>query len=85
MIFFIIRTCAPANIVIAFDKEFEKANGSQGEKYFDKLYSMCEKYKNYANFSFIFDRYNLLDLKDSPVDKGLDIYKKLYESRVIVK
>ena len=81
----LLRTCAPANIVIAFDKEFEKANDSQGEKYFDKLYSICEKYKNYANFSFIFDRYNLLDLKDSPVDKGLDIYKKLYESRVIVK
>lgn len=81
----LLRTCMPSEIIIAFDKEFEKPNGADGEKYFNKLYSMCEKYKNYANFSFIFDRDNLLDLKDSPVDKGLDIFKKLYESRVIVK
>ena len=46
---------------------------------------MCEKYKNYANFSFIFDRNGLLDLKDSPVDKGKEVFQKLYESRVIVK
>jgi hypothetical protein len=75
----------PDEIIVAFDKEYENANGEDGEKYFNKLYSMCEKYKNYAKFSFIFDRDNLLDLKDSPVDKGLENFKKLYESRVIVK
>ena len=58
---------------------------TEAEKYFFKLYNMCEKYKNYANFSFIFDRDNLLQLKDAPVDKGIDIYKKLYKGRVIVK
>lgn len=81
----LLRTCAPTEIIIAFDKEYENPNGTDGEKYFNKLYSICEKYKNYANFSFIFDREGLLDLKDAPVDKGIDIFKKLYESRVIVK
>lgn len=81
----LLRTCMPEEIIIAFDKEYENPNGADGEKYFNKLYSMCEKYKNYANFSFIFDRDGLLDLKDAPVDKGVDIFKKLYESRVIVK
>lgn len=81
----LLRNCAPSEIIIAFDKEFENANSEDATKYFNKLYTMCEKYKNYANFSFIFDRDNLLNLKDSPVDKGLDIFKKLYESRVIVK
>ena len=81
----LLRTCMPDEIIVAFDKEYENANGEDGEKYFNKLYSMCEKYKNYAKFSFIFDRDNLLDLKDSPVDKGLENFKKLYESRVIVK
>ena len=81
----LMRTCAPSEIIIAFDKEYEKANSAEGEKYFNKLYSLCEKYKNYANFSFIFDRDGLLELKDSPVDKGLETFKKLYESRVIVK
>lgn len=81
----LMKNCAPTEIIVAFDKEFTNPNGEDGNKYFDKLYTMCEKYKNYANFSFIFDRKGLLGLKDSPVDRGVDIYKKLYESRVIVK
>jgi hypothetical protein len=81
----LLKTCHPDEIIIAFDKEYEKCNSPEGDKYFDKLYKMCEKYNNYANFSFIYDTGNLLELKDSPVDKGIEIYKKLYKGRVIVK
>lgn len=81
----LMETCAPSEIVVAFDKEFENPNDEKAEKYFNKLYDMCKKYFNYANFSFIFDREGLLGLKDSPIDRGFDIYKKLFESRVIVK
>ncbi len=81
----LLKNCQPDEIVIAFDKEYTIYTSTEAEKYFFKLYNMCEKYKNYANFSFIFDRDNLLQLKDAPVDKGIDIYKKLYKGRVIVK
>lgn len=81
----LLKECMPGEIIIAFDKEYEKVNSPEGEKYFNKLYNMCEKYKNYANFSFIYDRNDFLKLKDSPVDKGKEIFQKLYESRVIVK
>ena len=43
---------------------------------------MCKKYKNYAQFSFIYDKENLLELKDSPTDKGEDIFLKLLKKRV---
>lgn len=77
----LIEECAPKEIVICFDKE---ENGNS-DTYFNKLYSICKKYSNYANFSFIYDRQNLLDMKDSPTDKGEEIFKKLLDRRTKVK
>ena len=57
----------------------------EGDKYFNKLWKICEKYHNYGNFSFIYDREGLLELKDSPSDKGEDVFNKLLDRRVIVK
>lgn len=69
-------------IVIAFDKEYDSYNSKEGQEYFNKLYKLCKKYNNYCNFSFIFDRDNLLEKKDSPVDKGKDTFIKLYDRRI---
>ena len=77
----LIQNCHPNEIVICFDKE-EKLGE---DTYFNKLYKLCNKYKNYANFSFIYDMENLLELKDSPTDKGQDTFEKLLQRRVIVK
>lgn len=38
--------------------------------------------KRYTTVEYIWDRDNLLDEKDSPVDKGVDTFKKLYEGRL---
>lgn len=77
----LMRSAAPSNIVICFDKE-ELPNE---DYYFNKLYNMCKKYNSQANFSFIYDTDDLLELKDSPFDKGEEVFKKLLEKRVIVK
>lgn len=77
----LMKFCAPSEIVICFDKEEKPGE----EKYFDKLYNICKKYSQYANFSFIYDREGLLDLKDSPTDRGEEVFKKLLEKRVRVK
>ena len=69
-------------IIIAFDKEYLKDNNKDGEDYFNKLYKLGSKYKNYCNFSFIFDDKNLLDYKDAPIDKGKENFIKLFNSRV---
>lgn len=37
--------------------------------------------KRYVNCYYILDRNNLLDAKDSPVDKGREVFQKLYENR----
>ena len=46
---------------------------------FNKLEKMCKQYKNYAEMGFIFDTKNLLNLKDSPTDKGKETFLKLYK------
>lgn len=77
----LMKYCAPSEIVICFDKE--ELPGE--EKYFDKLYNICKKYNAYCNFSFVYDRQGLLDLKDSPSDKGEEVFCKLLEKRVKVR
>lgn len=74
------KACQPKEIVICFDNE-EKLGE---EKYFNKLYNLCKKYSNWCNFSFIYDREGLLNSKDSPTDKGEEVFKKLLEKRVRV-
>lgn len=75
-----MKTCAPHEIILCFDKE--ELPGE--DKYFNKLYGICKKYEQYCDFSFIYDRENLLGLKDSPTDKGEDIFNKLLKRRVKV-
>ena len=77
----LLKYCKPQEIVICFDKEEKKGE----DIYFNKLYTLCKKYTQYANFSFIYDRFELLNLKDSPSDRGEEIFKKLLEKRVRVK
>ena len=67
-------------IIVAYDKE--NTNSSLSDSYFDKLYKMCSKYKHYCNISFIFDQKNLLQDKDSPIDKGKEIFEELLSKRV---
>lgn len=74
----LIRECHPREIVICFDQE-ELPGESH---YFHKLYDLCQKYSAYSNFSFIYDKENLLNLKDSPSDRGEAIFNRLLETRV---
>ena len=41
-----------------------------------------KRLKQFVKVEYIWDRDNLLDAKDAPVDKGLETWKKLYEGRL---
>lgn len=77
----LMQTARPREVVICFDKE-EKPGS---DEYFYKLWNIGKKYQTYCDFSFIYDRENLLDMKDSPTDKGSDIFWRLYRKRVMIK
>lgn len=77
----LMQTAHPREVVICFDKE-EKPGS---EDYFYKLYNIGKKYSTYCDFSFIYDKENLLELKESPVDCGADTFWKLYKQRVKIR
>lgn len=41
-----------------------------------------QKLKDYVEVEYFWDRDDLLDEKDAPVDKGVEVFKKLYEGRL---
>ena len=75
-------------IVLALDKEYSDGHGwhdPKAYKYRTALEKICKDYKGHASFSYIWDYENLLNEKDSPYDKGKDIFEYLYKHRVKVK
>lgn len=76
----LLRECHPKEIVICFDQE----ELPRETHYFNKLYALCTKYKQYTNFSFVYDREHLLKLKDSPTDHGEDTFNQLLYKRIKV-
>lgn len=44
-----------------------------------------QKLKRYVNVEYIYDFKNQLDDKDSPVDKGLEVFNELYNAKYILR
>ena len=72
-------------ITIAFDKEYKDWRSNEAREYRTKIENMCKKYKGRATFYYIWDMDNLLEYKDSPFDKGKDIFEQLYKTRIRVR
>ena len=72
-------------IIVALDKEYEDWRSDKAKKYREKIERMCKKYTNQASFSYIWDYDNVLNEKDSPFDKGKDVFEHLYKTRVKVR
>lgn len=81
----LVKELQVENIIIAYDKEFSNFASKEGENYYNKLSKICKKYANYCNFYFLFDFKNLLQLKDSPIDKGKEIFEELMKNKVQVR
>ena len=72
-------------IIIALDKEYTDWKTEKARKYKERIISMCRKYTNQAVFSYIWDYDNVLEEKDSPFDKGKEVFEHLYKTRVKVR
>ena len=73
------------DIIIAYDKEYENYASEEARTYYAKLEKICKKYINYCNFYFLFDYKNLLGLKDSPIDKGKEVFENLMKNKIKVR
>lgn len=69
-------------IIIAFDRQFKEIGDEENYKYIYNLLKISEKIINYCSVSVIYDKNNLLDYKDSPIDKGKEKFLKLFNERI---
>ena len=72
-------------IVVALDKEYTDWRSEKARKYRARIEEMCKRYHNQAEFSYIWDYDNLLEEKDSPFDKGKEVFEYLYKNRIKVR
>lgn len=68
-------------ISIAFDRQYQKIGDKEFKQWTQKLTNLYQKYHNYIQISFIFDKENLLFYKNSPIDQGKEIFLNLYNQR----
>ena len=67
-------------ILIAFDKEGK--DWEEQQTYYNKLLNLCKKYSYKCKMGFIYDSKNLLELKQSPTDRGKETFLKLYKGAI---
>lgn len=70
------------DIVVAFDRDY--TSKEEAEEEILKLKDMFAFAQNRVNISLIIDFNLLLDHKDSPADKGKDIFDTLMEERIFI-
>lgn len=71
-------------IIIGFDKQFQKIGDEEFKRWTKKLVDINNKYKNYVQISFLFDKWNLLNYKSSPIDEGRDKFIELFDNRIFL-
>jgi len=80
--FAILNRLGVKDIIIGFDRQYQTIGDAEYQNWVKKLQMINKKYGNYVNISFIFDTQNLLNYKDSPTDRGKDIFIELYNNRL---
>lgn len=70
-------------VIIGFDKEYEKIGDSLERYYAQKIQeTVANKLLPYFSVSVLWDLENDLETKDAPTDKGASVFKKLFSSRI---
>ena len=81
----IIKSLNVSEVIVALDREFNSI-GDDEEKYFARKIeeTFLNKLSVFANVSVIWDTKGLLNRSDSPIDKGLEVFKELLNDRIIL-
>jgi hypothetical protein len=69
-------------IIVAFDKQFKQSGDDEFKRWTQKLTDIHKKYSPRVNISFMFDKGNVLGYKESPIDRGPEVFMKLFKERI---
>ena len=82
---YLLKQLGVSEVIIALDKEYENIGDDLERIYAVKIRkSFIEKLRTDFKVSIIWDSRNLLDIKDSPTDKGKDVFEKLLLERIYI-
>jgi hypothetical protein len=70
-------------IVLGFDKDFQEMRGKEYDDVVKKIDNIYNKYKNRITISVLFDKWNLLGYKNSPLDCGKEAFLYLWRNRIM--
>lgn len=68
-------------MIIAFDKQFQELGDKEHLGWVKKLKDINKKYSKYVKVSYMFDKWNILGYKSSPIDEGREKFIELFEKR----
>lgn len=70
-------------IAIAFDKQWKEKGDEEFKKWTGKLKEIDKKYRSKVMITFVFDKEGTnLGYKESPVDRGKEVFLKLFKERI---
>lgn len=73
------------NIVIAFDKQYHKKGDAEFKQWSKTLQGIKDRYGSKVMISYILDdNKNRLGYKDSPIDKGKNVFQELFNERIYI-
>lgn len=71
-------------IIVGFDKDFTSNQDESFQKVVQNLKNIHHKYGGLVQISFLFDKEDLLGYKNSPIDKGKDVFLELFKRRIYI-
>ena len=83
--FNILKNLGIQEMVVAFDRDFKNNDYEKIQEVQEKIAKVAKKFSPYVTVSVVFDNENLLGYKDSPLDKGKDIFNHLFSNRIVLE
>ena len=71
-------------VIIAFDKQFKEVGDAEWKRLVKNLKQLHTKYGLYVQISYMFDKEDLLGYKESPIDRGPDVFMQMFNERVVI-
>lgn len=72
-------------IIIAFDKQFKEVGDDEWKRLVKNLTNIHKKYGAYVQISYMFDKEDLIGYKDSPIDRGPEIFMQMFNERIVIE
>lgn len=80
----LLREAGAKEIIVAFDKQYQALGTDESKVWAKKLTQLYNKYKNDVLITFMWDKKDLLQYKNSPIDEEIEKFLELFKERIVL-